>query len=190
MDLYIAWHPPWCHLVCDVTEHFLFPGNTEECLALVIQYFYRFIYASVNSSWAQSPPPLPFRATAGHLPSLSVPGEGHLRILHFPGAGHLPTPGPLASFWRARSFLSEYNYTEGFTGKTQISSPVKDRNKLKRVVKACSRFYAYISSLLFKPELHSENWSYQCESTCFGFWISADIIWRTSFHIYIIIHNI
>ena len=41
--------------------------------------------------------------------------------------------------------------------KTQIGcSSVKDRNKLKRVVKACSRFYACISSLLIKPELHSE----------------------------------
>ena len=38
----------------------------------------------------------------------------------------------------------------------QIGSSVKDRNKLKRVVKACSRFYACISSLLIKPELHSE----------------------------------
>ena len=33
------------------------------------------------------------------------------------GAGHLPTPGPFPSFWHARGFLSEYNYTEGFTGK-------------------------------------------------------------------------
>ena len=38
----------------------------------------------------------------------------------------------------------------------QIGSSVKDRNKLERVVKACSRFYACISSLLIKPELHSE----------------------------------
>ena len=28
--------------------------------------------------------------------------------------------------------------------------------ELKRIVKACSRFYACISSLLIKPELHSE----------------------------------
>ena len=38
----------------------------------------------------------------------------------------------------------------------EIGSSVKDGNKLKRVVKACSRFYACISSLLIKPELHSE----------------------------------
>ena len=36
--------------------------------------------------------------------------------------------------------------------KKQIGSSVKDRNKLKRVVKACSRFYACISSLLIKQE--------------------------------------
>ena len=38
----------------------------------------------------------------------------------------------------------------------QIGSFVKDGKKLKRFVKACSRFYACISSLLIKPELHSE----------------------------------
>ena len=37
--------------------------------------------------------------------------------------------------------------------KKQIGSFVKDRNKLKRVVKACSRFYARVSSLHIKPEI-------------------------------------
>ena len=57
------------------------------------------------------------RATAEHLPALSVPGVGHLQILCCSGAGHLPTPRPFPSFWHARGFLSEYNYTEDFTGK-------------------------------------------------------------------------
>ena len=39
----------------------------------------------------------------------------------------------------------------------QIGSFVKEGKKVKRFVKACSRFYACISSLLIKPELHSEN---------------------------------
>ena len=39
----------------------------------------------------------------------------------------------------------------------QIGSFVKDGKKLKRFVKACSRFYACISSLLIKPELYSET---------------------------------
>ena len=61
--------------------------------------------------------------------------------------------------------------------KKQIGSSVKDRKKLKRFVKACSRFYACISSLLIKPEFHSEIGSYRRESTYF--WlvnqISVDI---------------
>ena len=60
----------------------------------------------------------------------------------------------------------------------QICSFVKDGKKLKRFVKACSRFYARISSLLIKPELHSEIGSYRRESTIF--WLlnqtSVDII--------------
>ena len=89
--------------------------------------------------------PSPPRATCGHLPALSVPGVGNLQILHCPGAGHLPTPGPFPSFWHARGFLSEYNLHRRFYWKKkQIGSSVKDRNKLKRVVKACSRFYARI----------------------------------------------
>ena len=62
-------------------------------------------------SYFQLPPAPPPRATAGHLPALSVPGVGHLQILCCPGAGHLPTPGPFPSFWYARGFLSKYNYT-------------------------------------------------------------------------------
>ena len=61
-----------------------------------------------------APPP---RATAGHFPALSVPGEGDLQILCCPGTGRLLTPGPFPSFWYALGFLSEYKYTEDFTGK-------------------------------------------------------------------------
>ena len=47
-----------------------------------------------------------------------------------------------------------------------------------KFVKACSRFYACISSLLIKPELHSENGSYRLESTFFWLLnqISVDVI--------------
>ena len=79
-------------------------------------------------------------ARIGHLLALSIPGVGHLQILRCPGAGHLPTP----NFWHARGFLSEYNFTEDFTGKT--SSSVKDRKKLKRYIKGmfsilCMHFF-------------------------------------------------
>ena len=102
------------------------------------------VYASVNSSCAQ-PFPAP-RATAGHL-----------QILCCTGSEYLPTPGPFPSFWYARGFLSEYNFWE----RKYICSSVKDMTKSKRVVKACSWFSACISSLLIKPELHSEIGSYR-----------------------------
>ena len=106
---------------------------------------------------APSPPPW-LRATAGHLPALSVPGVGHLQIFHCPGAGHaFASPGAIPEL----SNTNEVSYQNITTKrvlleKKQIGSSVKDRNKLKRVVKACSRFYACISSLLIKPKLHSE----------------------------------
>ena len=94
--------------------------------------------ASVNSSCAHPPPA--------------------------PGTGHLQTPAPFPNFWHACGFLSEYNYTEDFT-KKQIGSSVKNRKKLKRVVKAGSRFYACISSSLYiNPQLQSEIRSYGCEN--------------------------
>ena len=65
-----------------------------------------------------------------------------------------------------------------FTGKKQIGSSVKDRKKLKRVVKACSQVFARISSLLIKAQLQSQIRSYRCESTFYWLLnkISVDII--------------
>ena len=128
----------------------------------------------------------PLWVTAGHLLALLVPGVGHLQILHCLGAGHFPTPGLFPNFWHARGFLSEYNYPEDFAGKNKhISSSIKDRKKLKRVIKACSRFYACISCCL-----SSQN--YEAKSGAIDViqrflvklnQISVDIIWRTSLHI-------
>ena len=97
---------------------------------------------------ALPPPPFPFRATAGHLPALSVPGVGHLQILHCPGDGLLPTRGHSRAFDRHTVSYQNITWQKVLLEKKQISSSVKDRNKLKRVVKAFSRFYACISSLL------------------------------------------
>ena len=99
-----------------------------------------------------APPP---RTTAGHLPALSVPGMGHLQILRCPGAGHLPTPGPLAFDTHAVCY-QKITTQRILLGKKADWLICQGQEKLKRFVKACSRFYACISSLLIKPELHSE----------------------------------
>ena len=145
-------------------------------------------YGSVNSSCAQPPPP---QATLGHLPTLSVLGVGHLQILctaQGPGIGQ---PQGQPQTFDTHGFLSEYNYTEDFTGKTSRLAHLLRTEKLNRVGNVCSQFYACISSLLIKPELHSEIGIYWQESTFFWLLnqICVNIIWRTSFCIYKTIPN-
>ena len=109
----------------------------------------------MHQSIPPAPSPLSPRATAGHLYALSVPGMGHLEILHCPGAGHSPTPGHSRGF-DTHAVSYQNMTTHKVLLKKKNKSSIKDRNKLKRVVKACSRFYACVFSLLIKPELHSE----------------------------------
>ena len=68
------------------------------------------LYASVNSSCAQTTPPPP--GYCGAFSCLVSPRVGHLQILCCPGARHLPTPGPIPRYRHASGFLSEYNYTQ------------------------------------------------------------------------------
>ena len=71
--------------------------------------------------------------------------------------------------------------------KKQIGSFVKDRNKLKRVVKACSRFYAHVSSLHIKPigAIDVNQRFLVIESNFCSYYLK-----NKSFHIYETIHNI
>ena len=104
------------------------------------------------------------RPTAGHLPALSVPGVGHLQSLHSWGPGIYQPRGHSQAFDLPAVSYQNITTQKVLLKKMQIGSSVKDRNKLKRVVKACSQFYACISSLLIKQEfIHSENRSYRCD---------------------------
>ena len=62
---------------------------------------------------APSAPPPP-RATAGHLPTLSVPGVGHVAL---PRGRAFANPRANPELLNARGLRSEYNYKEGFTGR-------------------------------------------------------------------------
>ena len=174
-----------CSFLCKIISLILTTGRISPQLWLYWVCTYMndgIMHQSIPAAPSHPPPP----ATAGHLPALSVPGVGHLQILHCPGTGHLPTPGQFLRFWHALSYQNTTTQ-KVLLEKKQIGSSVKDRNKLKRVVKACSQFYACISSLLIKQEfIHSENRSYPTELALMWinvFWllnqISSDIIWRT-----------
>ena len=117
----------------------------------------------------------------GEFALLVSPG-GICNFSHCPGAGHLPTPGQFPSFETNAVSYQNRTTQRVLLEKKQISPSVKDRG----VVKACSRFYAWISSLFIKPLLHSET--RELSTWINVFWlvnqISLDIIWKTSFHIY------
>ena len=95
--------------------------------------------------------PAPPRATAGHLPALSVPGVGHLQILCCPGAGNLPTPGPFPELLTRTRFPIRNNYTEDFIGKKGRLAHLSRTGKIEEVCKGmflilCMHFLHCLSS--------------------------------------------
>ena len=87
------------------------------------------------------------------------PVGGAFANFSLPGGWAFANPGaiPELSNTHAVSYQNVTTQRVLLEKKKQIGSSVRDRNKLKRVVNVCSRFYACISSLLIKPKLlHSE----------------------------------
>ena len=94
-----------------------------------------------------------------------------------PGDRAFANPGTNPEVLTCKRFPIRILLHRGFHWeRKRIGSSVKDRKKLKKVVKACSWFYVCISSLLIKPELQGEIGSYRCKSTCFGYWIKFLLI--------------
>ena len=68
------------------------------------------------------PPP---RATAGHLLTLSVPGEGHPQFYRGLGAGHLRTPGRSPGIRHACFGKCHWMSSSGKTGLEQLADVFK-----------------------------------------------------------------
>ena len=157
----VAWLIFWIKRIISSEKWFQTTSFFSNFFLKMPKIWMTLMHQSIPAAPIHPPPPGLLRGICSPCQSR---GWGICKFCTAQAARHLPTPGPLASFSHARSFLSEYNYSEGFIG-----SSVKDRNKLKRVVKVWSQFYACISSLHIKIELDSKNRSYRCESTCFGY---------------------
>ena len=116
---------------------------------------------------ALSPPPRPLPSSppgyCGAFTRLVSPRGGAFANFALPGDWAFANPG--AS--KAHGFLSKYNYTEDFTGKKSRLAHLSRTGKIEEVCKGMFSFYACISSLLIKPELHSEIGSCRRESTFF-----------------------
>ena len=105
--------------------------------------------ASVNSTCAE--PLTPYYC-------LVSPGGGAFANFSLPGGRAFANAGAIPELSNTHAVSHQNKTTQRvLLEKKQIGLSVKDRNKLKRVVRACSRFYACISSLLIKPKLHSET---------------------------------
>ena len=96
------------------------------------------MHQSIPASTSNPPPPPP--GFCGAFARLVSPGGGTFANFALPGGRAFANPRAIPELL------------------TRTRFPIKNRNKLQRVVKACSRFYldVCISSLLIKPELHSE----------------------------------
>ena len=92
--------------------------------------------ASVNSSCTQHPPGY-CRAFA----CLVSPGGGAFTNFALPRAWAFANPGAIPKLL-TRTWPVNITTQKVLLEKKQISSSVKDRNKLKRVIKVCSQFYA------------------------------------------------
>ena len=106
---------------------------------------------------APSPPhPPPPGLLRGICTPCQSRGWGICKFCTARGPGICQPPGHSRAFDTHAVSYQNITTQKVLLEKKQIGSSIKDRNKLKRVVKACSRFYACVSSLLIKPELHSE----------------------------------
>ena len=126
------------------------------------------------------PPPPPPELLRGVFPPCQSRGWGICNFYTALGPGICQPRGHSQAFdTHAVSYknITTQNLRRFYWKKRQIRSSVKDRDKLKRFVKACSRFYACIFSLLIKPELHGETWE-------LSVWIIVFLVIESSFSWY------
>ena len=102
--------------------------------------------SSVNSSCAQ--PPLPPGLLWGICPTCQSRGSGICKFCTAHGPGFCQPRGHSRAFDTYAVSYQNITTQKALLEKKQIGSSVKGRNKLRRVVKAFSPFYACISSLL------------------------------------------
>ena len=109
-------------------------------------------YALVNSSCAQLVPP---RLLRGICPPFQSRGWSICKFCVARGPGICPPRGQPRAF-EIHAVSYQHITTQRILLEKQADWLIcQGREKLKRFVKACSRFYSCISSLLINQELHS-----------------------------------
>ena len=105
----------------------------------------------INQFHLRPAPPSP--GYCGAFARLFSPGSGAFTNFSLSAGGAFFNPGAIPKLLNTHAVSYQNTTTQRvLLEKKQIGSSAKDRNKLKTVVKAFSRFYACISSLLIKPK--------------------------------------
>ena len=168
--IYAKYHHKSCHYLFIHKRFVIFT---------CIKHF-KLMYQSIPAA-PTSPPPLP--GYCGPFARLCSPRGGAFANFALPGYRAFANPGAIPERLTRTRFPIKISLQRGYYWK---------KKKGHRAVTACSRFYACVSSLLFKIELHRETRELSTWTNVF--WIvnqiSVDIIWRTSFHVYKTIHSI
>ena len=108
------------------------------------------------------PTPFPLPGYCGAFARLVSPGSRAFANFALSGGRAFANPGPFPSFWHAHGFLSEYNYTEGFTGK-KADWLICQRQEW--IEEGCKGIFSILCTHFFIASLHRANRSYRCKST-------------------------
>ena len=141
-------------IVVDVQRFIKTPLSSLASIFIVVVVIVIYIYA-ISQFHPRPAPPFP-RGYCGAFVRPVSPGSGAFANFALPGGRAFANLGAIPELLTC-THVSYQNITTHrvLLEKKQIGSSVKGGNKLKRVVKACSRCYACISSSLIKPKLHS-----------------------------------
>ena len=124
------------------------PAKTEGLESLLVSQKHSFLCDLCISQFQLRP--APSRAAAGHsVARLVSPGGWAFANFALSRGRAFANPGANPALLTRTQFLVRIQLHKGSYWKNKrIGSFVKDGKQLKRIVKACSRFYACISSLL------------------------------------------
>ena len=186
----LNWFPRFPLLVCPAGRAKLECNTAGRVSPGFARYVFLVYVMHQSIPAAPSAPPPPW-AIVGRLPTLSPcqsRGRGICKLCFALGPGICQPRGYSQDFGMHTVSYQNITTQRILLEMTNILAQLSRKGRNWRaVVKACSRFYACIFSLLIKPESHGEIVIYHDVNQCFLVKpklnrISVDIIWKTSFH--------
>ena len=126
---------------------------------------------------APNPPPPSPPATLEHLPTLSVLGVGHLQILRAAQGPGIGQPRGQPQTFDTHCFLSAYNYTVDFNGKTSRLAHLSRTEKNWRGLEMYVLDFMHAFLHCLSSQNYIAKWGSIDKNQCFfGYWIQFLLI--------------